>query len=85
MIFDWHPWERSFLRYSMLPFGRQVLNDWRYCLAQREFGYAFYSPFFRSAQFLGRRAGFIDGLKEKKYHAKDIRASRIPGIQQKVG
>ena len=61
-IFEWPVWERSFLRYSLLPFARQVLSDWRYCLPRLAFGSMAFSPALRLAQMLGRRAGFRAGL-----------------------
>lgn len=64
-IFDWTPWDASLLRYSILPFGRQVLGDWKYGLKSGHFGVLWDSPALRMAQMLGRRAGFNDGLREK--------------------
>lgn len=64
-IFDWSPWEGSFLRYSLLPYSRQVLSDWRYCTRRLLFGTMLYSPILRLSQLLGRRAGLKQGLKEK--------------------
>ena len=63
-IFDWSPWERSFVRYSLLPCIRQVVDDIRYSLARGLFGAAAFSPALRLAQMLGRRKGFLAGLKE---------------------
>jgi len=65
VIFPWTKWERSLLRYSLLPCGRQVLSDWNYCLPKALYGAALYSPLLRLAQMLGRRRGFQAGLKEK--------------------
>ena len=64
-IFPWTPWEQSFMRYSLLPAVRQVLSDWRYCMRHGHLGSVFHSPFLRLAQMLGRRRGFLDGLREK--------------------
>lgn len=61
VIFNWSPWETSLLRYSVLPFGRQVIDDWKYSLPQFALGSMIYSPFMRMAQLLGRRKGFRDG------------------------
>lgn len=71
-IFDWSSWQRSLLRYSVLPYVRQVLSDWKYCLRQSDFRAALYSPVLRMAQLLGRRAGFRDGLSRlhERYHKK---------------
>ncbi len=57
-IFEWTPWERSLLRYSLLPYLRQVAGDWKYCGAKLQLGEALYSPVFRMAQLTGRRKGF---------------------------
>lgn len=57
-IFEWTPWERSFLRYSVLPYIRQVASDWKYCTTRLEIGEALYSPVLRMAQLIGRRRGF---------------------------
>lgn len=65
-IFDWDRWQRGWLRYSLLPFGRQLLADWRYCLARLAPLSALHAPFLRAAQLLGRRAGFLAGLRERE-------------------
>lgn len=65
-IFDWSRWQRSLLRYSLLPYMRQVLADWRYCVPRSAWGAALQSPVFRMAQMLGRRAGFKAGLRERR-------------------
>ena len=62
-IFDWSPWERTWLRYALLPYGRQVLSDVTHALAHGLAGAALYAPLLRGAQLLGRRAGFRDGLR----------------------
>ena len=64
VIFDWSKWEQSFIRYSLLPYMRQVMADEKYCLSRCFLGTCFYTPVLRFAQLLGRRAGFKDGLKE---------------------
>jgi rhamnosyltransferase len=64
-IFDWSSWEASFLRYSLLPCGRQVLADWKYSLSRGLLGPCLWSPLLRLAQMMGRRKGFEEGLKEK--------------------
>jgi len=65
VIFDWSKWEQSFIRYSLLPYIRQIISDEKYCLSHFSLGTCFYSPVLRCAQLLGRRAGFKDGLKER--------------------
>jgi len=64
-IFDWSPWERGWLRYSLLPYGRQVLNDWKYALKSGSVMSIASSPVTRLAQLLGRRAGFKRGWKQR--------------------
>jgi len=64
VIFDWSRWEQSFIRYSLLPYVRQIISDEKYCLSHFSLGACFYGPVLRFAQLLGRRAGFKDGLKE---------------------
>lgn len=66
-IFTWSSWERSFLRYSLLPYLRQVKSDWGYTLSKRKFSSFFYSPILRFAQLVGRREGFLEGLKEREH------------------
>jgi rhamnosyltransferase len=65
-IFDWPSWQRSLLRYTILPYGRQVLNDWRYCLKRGAFGAAAYAPLLRLAHMTGRRRGFMDGWRTRR-------------------
>jgi len=62
-IFEWDGWQRSVLRYSLLPYGRQVGRDIGYCLTHGHLGSVFYSPALRLAQMLGRRAGFRAGIQ----------------------
>ena len=64
VIFDWSKWEQSFIRYSILPYIRQIIGDEKYCLSRCLFGACLYAPVLRFAQLLGRRTGFKDGLKE---------------------
>jgi rhamnosyltransferase len=65
-IFEWNSWESSFIRYSLLPYLRQVKSDWAYTLSKGMFGSFFYSPILRFAQLRGKREGFLEGLKEKQ-------------------
>jgi rhamnosyltransferase len=65
IIFPWSTWESSLLRYSILPFVRQVLSDSKYCIGKNLWRNALYAPMLRGAQMLGRRSGFRAGLKEK--------------------
>ena len=64
LIFEWPRWQRSLLRYSLLPWGRRMLSDWRHCLGRLAFGPAFWSPILRTVQMVSRRAGFRAGLRE---------------------
>ncbi|NCF85882.1 MAG: glycosyltransferase [Verrucomicrobiaceae bacterium] len=61
-IFTWTPWEKSWWRYSVLPFGRQCLSDPRYLLKNGKILSLPSSPYFRAAQLLGRWNGFRSGL-----------------------
>jgi rhamnosyltransferase len=63
-IFEWSPWERSLVRYSLLPYLRQVASDWKYCAANLQAGEALYSPVLRMAQLAGRRRGFSSSWRE---------------------
>jgi len=65
-FFEWSFWQRSLLRYSLLPYLRQVLSDARYCLAGHSISCVFRSPSLRMAQLIGRRRGFRSGLREKQ-------------------
>lgn len=65
-IFSWTSWDSSFLRYSLLPYLRQVKSDWAYTLSKGYIGAFFYSPVLRFAQMRGKREGFLEGLKEKQ-------------------
>ena len=64
VIFDWSDWEKSFLRYSLLPYIRQIISDEKYCLPRLLLSASIYAPALRLAQLLGRRAGFKDGLRK---------------------
>ena len=64
-IFDWSPWARSLFRYSLLPYARQIVSDWKYCLPRGGIGTALYSPVMRMVQLVGRRNGFKAGWKER--------------------
>ena len=61
-IFEWTSWQRSIIRYSILPYVRQVLRDMKYCLSHGHLRSVFYSPVIRLAQMFGRRAGFQAGF-----------------------
>ncbi len=66
VIFDWSDWEKNWLRYSVFPYGLQVLRDMKYALTQGAIIPALHSPFIRMAQMLGRRKGFVQGLSERE-------------------
>ncbi|MBI1290658.1 glycosyltransferase [bacterium] len=65
-IFDWSNWERAYLRYSLLPFVRQMVSDFKYGLGTGRLSACLHSPGLRFAQLLGRRRGFLDGLKARQ-------------------
>ena len=60
-IFEWSAWQASLVRYSVLPWGRQVLGDVRWALGQGLWGLAAEVPVIRAVQAAGRRAGFVAG------------------------
>jgi rhamnosyltransferase len=60
-IFEWSGWDASWVRYSFLPFLRQMLGDFKYAVRERKPTLALQSPALRLAQMLGRRAGFQKG------------------------
>lgn len=64
VIFSWNRWERSFLRYSFLPYARQVASDLHYGLTHQCLIDTLYSPILRMTQLIGRRRGFLQGFKE---------------------
>lgn len=66
VIFDWRPWERSLLRYTLLPLARQVVDDWRWCLRHGAWQWLPAAPALRVAQALGRRKGFREGWRERR-------------------
>ncbi len=67
-IFEWSRWERSTVRYSILPFLRQVKSDWGYAVRERTCSLLWQSPLFRGAQMIGRKKGFHAGIREKTTH-----------------
>lgn len=64
-IFNWTRWERSLLRYSLLPYLRQVKSDAAYLRRQRKAKLMPYSLALRFSQLVGRRQGFVEGLRKK--------------------
>jgi len=63
-IFEWNGIARSWVRYSFLPYAKQVVKDMAYCLKHGQPVRALQCPYVRSAQLLGRRKGFLKGLAE---------------------
>jgi len=63
-IFDWEPWQRTWLRYSALPFIRQVTSDWKYAARNCSLQAVLHSPALRFVQMTGRRKGFHDGFTQ---------------------
>ena len=68
-IFAWTNWERSWLRYSALPYFRQVVADVRFAVRRGALRAAIASPVFRLAQLAGRRAGFRRGWNRRMQEA----------------
>jgi rhamnosyltransferase len=64
LIFPWSAWQKSLLRYSLLPFLRQVLADMIYSLKKHQWNGLWIAPGYRYSQMIGRRAGFTSGLKK---------------------
>jgi rhamnosyltransferase len=64
-IFEWSSWQGSFVRYSLLPWGRQLLTDIEFCLRYGKYGDLAYAPFLRTTQLLARRQGLLEGLQER--------------------
>ena len=64
VIFDWPGWQASLLRYSLLPLGRQVLSDLRWCAKRGQWQGAIYSPLWRLVQMAARRRGFCAGRRK---------------------
>ncbi len=65
VIFSWSRWEGTFLRYSLLPFLRQVKSDLLYALKHKDMRILISSPGLRFAQMAGRRRGFREGIKSR--------------------
>lgn len=66
VMMKWSPFQRSWLRYSMLPYVRQIGRDLAYCGRKGRVGDGIKSIFVRTAQLFGRRKGFLEGLREVK-------------------
>ncbi len=67
-IFTWSAWDRSLLRYSILPFLRQVKSDYGYAFQTGRPSLLIQSPLLRVAQMVGRRKGFRQGWAEGGLH-----------------
>jgi len=65
-IYDFTAWERSLVRSTLLPYGRQVARDVRDLVRLGQWQAAFQAPVVRAAQFAGHRAGFVRGLQERR-------------------
>lgn len=66
-IFTWSAWEAGFLRYALLPCLRQVRDDYRWALGQRQPRLLWQSPLWRAAGLWGRWRGLRMGLWELKH------------------
>lgn len=64
-IFDWSRWERSLWRYSLLPLCRQFWSDFIYASKKAYWRGIGQSFLLRTNMTIGRRQGFLAGLKEK--------------------
>lgn len=65
LIYDWTPWDASFLRHGLMPFGRQLLSDWAFTVPRLQLGSALFAPVLRTVQMVARTRGLADGLREK--------------------
>jgi rhamnosyltransferase len=65
-IFDWTPYERGLLRYSLMPLARQVLSDARFALRAGKPSALLHTVPLRTVQMLGRRKGFNEGWRERQ-------------------
>lgn len=63
-IFEWDFFATSWLRYSFLPYVRQVAGDVKYCLRLGKPLEALKCPYVRTAQLLGRRKGFSEAYRK---------------------
>lgn len=66
-IFSWSAWQSTFLRYSLLPFAKQVMRDLRHCMEHRQWAAITSIPGYRYAQMVGRRRGFLDGRRKSDH------------------
>lgn len=85
LIYDLTPWERSLLRYSLLPLGRQVLSDWKYAVTTRTPSVLPYAPLLRLIQMIARRRGYRLGEREKRLvppAAKDVVTGQVTAHAQ---
>lgn len=83
-IFEWSPWQRHWLRYSLMPFVRQVERDVRWCAERGLLRQAWQAPGVRLAQMLGRRAGFQHGLLRKLAQADAVPPDQWSGLGSKL-
>lgn len=65
-IFEWSDWERGVVRYSLLPFARQVVADFKHGAKSGKPSVFLHSVPLRFVQMMGRRKGFVEGLRGKK-------------------
>jgi rhamnosyltransferase len=63
-IFPWSRWQRSLIRYSIIPMLMQILRDARYCASTGNLSALLHSPGYRFHQMAGRRQGFLAASAE---------------------
>ncbi len=64
-IFDMPASRRNFVRYTLLPYGMQVLRDWKTFARMGAWKHFIAAPVHRGVQHWGRRKGFNEGWREK--------------------
>lgn len=62
-IFEWSLWRKSLFRYSVLPYFQMIKRDVSLCIDNSDYSTLIYSPYYRMAQVVGRRIGFVKGLR----------------------
>lgn len=76
-IFEWSPWQRSFLRYAVLPYGRRVCSDLLHCASHGDLAGALLSPWLRLVGFAGRWRGLQEGLRVKEPRSEAVTGGNV--------